>query len=389
MTNHFIIEADGGSRGNPGSSGSGAIIIDAETGELVHELSVYIGQATNNVAEYRALLAAIQEVLRLDESARVTVRMDSKLVIEQMRGAWKIKHPDMRALADEISELTQSLVVDYVWIPRELNSRADALANLAMDMRSSLEPGLIAQGDTQKVLASNVVEFNTTKPSSVRAPGAVTQPATTLILVRHGRTHLTESQRISGSGGLNPSLSEAGLADAQKVAIELAEFGRRGVFGHMNTPTAVISSPIARALETAATIAQKLSLSVEIEAELSEIGFGDWDGLTYEEAKAQSAETFESWRGSWNVAPPNGESLEEFDLRVQRGLDKILMEHPGSTIVVVSHVMPIRGIIRKALGASANAYWSIQVGPCSISVLRFWGDQAGEVVAVNSTKHLA
>jgi probable phosphoglycerate mutase len=65
------------------------------------------------------------------------------------------------------------------------------------------------------------------------------------------------------------------------------------------------------------------------------------------------------------------------------------MEHPGSTIVVVSHVMPIRGIIRKALGASANAYWSMQVGPCSISVLRFWGDQASEVVAVNSTKHLA
>ena len=144
MSNHFIIEADGGSRGNPGSSGSGAVIIDAHTGEVIREISEYIGIATNNVAEYKALRAGVQEVLRLDANARVSVRMDSKLVIEQMRGVWKIKHPDMRSLADEIFELTESLEIEYEWIPRELNSRADALANLAMDMKSSLEPGLIA-----------------------------------------------------------------------------------------------------------------------------------------------------------------------------------------------------------------------------------------------------
>lgn len=389
MTNHFIVEADGGSRGNPGSSGSGAVIIDAETGELVREISVYIGVATNNVAEYRALLAAIQEVLRLDDKARVTVRMDSKLVIEQMRGAWKIKHPDMRALASEIGNLTQTLDVEYVWIPRELNSRADSLANLAMDMRASLEPGLLTQIDSNKAETQVSVKGEEIKPSSVRAPGSITKLATTLILVRHGRTHLTESQRISGRGGSNPSLSVAGRQDALSVADEISEFGRQGVFGHLNLPSALISSPIARTVETAGTIAKKLSLSIETAEEFAEISFGDWDGLTYEEAEALSPDTYDSWRGSWTVAPPNGESLEEFDLRVQRGLEKVLESHAGETVVVVSHVMPIRGLVRKALGAGANTYWSMQVAPCSISVVRFWGNQASEVIAVNSTKHLA
>ena len=117
----LIIEADGGSRGKPGPSGSGAIVVDAATGLVIREISEFIGIATNNVAEYRALKAALEEVHRINPLAKVRVRMDSKLVIEQMSGNWKIKHPDMRALAIEVQQLTAGLNISYEWIPREEN----------------------------------------------------------------------------------------------------------------------------------------------------------------------------------------------------------------------------------------------------------------------------
>ena len=186
----LIIEADGGSRGNPGPSGSGAIVVDAATGLVIREISEFIGIATNNVAEYRALKAALEEVHRINPLAKVRVRMDSKLVIEQMSGNWKIKHPDMRALAIEVQQLTVGLNISYEWIPREENSRADALANKAMD-----EVGSSIVDTTVTPIPAMVAEFNGELPSSVRAPGHVTEPLTTLVLVRHGRTHLTETKR--------------------------------------------------------------------------------------------------------------------------------------------------------------------------------------------------
>ncbi|MGW4150360.1 reverse transcriptase-like protein, partial [Streptomyces albogriseolus] len=97
----FVVEADGGSRGNPGPAGYGAVVSDAATGETLAEAAEYIGVATNNVAEYRGLLAGLRAARELDPEARVHVRMDSKLVIEQMSGRWKIKHPAMKPLAAE------------------------------------------------------------------------------------------------------------------------------------------------------------------------------------------------------------------------------------------------------------------------------------------------
>jgi probable phosphoglycerate mutase len=184
-------------------------------------------------------------------------------------------------------------------------------------------------------------------------------------------------------------LSELGREDANAAASAVWSFGKHGVFAHMQPPTAVISSPILRTRETAQAIADKLGLSFQTDEDFAEISFGDWDGKTNDEAKALSPAAFEAWRGSWTETPPNGESLEAFDARIQNGLDRLLTEHEGKTVVVVAHVMPIRGLIRKALGGTASTYWSIQVAPCSITVIRFWGDQASEVVAVNSTGHLA
>ncbi|MFC8985529.1 bifunctional RNase H/acid phosphatase [Streptomyces sp. NPDC057115] len=129
----FIVEADGGARGNPGPAGYGAVVSDAATGETLAEAAEYIGVATNNVAEYRGLLAGLRAARDLDPEAVVRVRMDSKLVVEQMSGRWKIKHPDMKPLAAEAARIFPRERVTYEWIPRERNKHADRLANEAMD----------------------------------------------------------------------------------------------------------------------------------------------------------------------------------------------------------------------------------------------------------------
>tara|TARA_R110000868_G_scaffold411775_2_gene709941 strand:+ start:4424 stop:4864 length:441 start_codon:yes stop_codon:yes gene_type:complete len=131
----LIVEADGGSRGNPGQAGSGALVLDAATGEVLTELGLYVGIASNNVAEYKGMIAGVRAAIELDPQAVLRVRMDSKLVVEQMSGRWKIKHPDMATLAAEARQVLTGTPVAFEWIPRAENSRADKLANEAMDTR--------------------------------------------------------------------------------------------------------------------------------------------------------------------------------------------------------------------------------------------------------------
>ncbi|TDF55917.1 reverse transcriptase-like protein, partial [Streptomyces sp. WAC05374] len=129
----LIVEADGGSRGNPGPAGYGAVVLDPVSGEPLVEAAEYIGVATNNVAEYKGLVAGLKAARELAPDATVRVRMDSKLVVEQMSGRWKIKHPDMKPLAAEAARIFPASQVTYEWIPRERNKHADRLANEAMD----------------------------------------------------------------------------------------------------------------------------------------------------------------------------------------------------------------------------------------------------------------
>ncbi|MEI7647377.1 MAG: reverse transcriptase-like protein [Actinobacteria bacterium] len=136
MARHFIVEADGGSRNNPGQAAYGAVVIDPESGEVIVECAELIGIASNNVAEYSGLVAGLEAVRALDPEATVLVKMDSKLVVEQMSGRWKIKHPDMRALAMKARDVLPYENVEYQWIPRAENSRADALLNMVLDSRT-------------------------------------------------------------------------------------------------------------------------------------------------------------------------------------------------------------------------------------------------------------
>lgn len=132
----LIVEADGGSRGNPGLAAAGAVVIDPNTGRVIQTIGKFLGTATNNVAEYHGLIAGVKAALAAGAS-EVQIKMDSKLVVEQMSGRWKIKHPDMQLLAKEARTLLAQIPATFTWIPRSENSLADAAANRSMDTQTS------------------------------------------------------------------------------------------------------------------------------------------------------------------------------------------------------------------------------------------------------------
>ncbi|KES04838.1 hypothetical protein BU52_23705, partial [Streptomyces toyocaensis] len=177
----FIVEADGGSRGNPGPAGYGAVVSDAATGETLTETAEYLGVATNNVAEYRGLLAGLRAARALDPRARVHVRMDSKLVIEQMTGRWKIKHPAMKPLAAQAADVFPPERVTYEWIPRERNKHADRLANEAMDAgkRGGTWSPTTSRADLDTPAARPVTPEASGPPGDARAGAARVRAALT------------------------------------------------------------------------------------------------------------------------------------------------------------------------------------------------------------------
>jgi len=187
-----IVEADGGSRGNPGPAGYGAVVFDADHARVLAERREYIGVATNNVAEYRGLIAGLEAAAELGARV-VSVRMDSKLVVEQMSGNWKVKHAAMIPLADRARRLVAGFDrVTFTWIPRAENSYADRLANEVMDdatlvgeVRTALDAGHLpaaASADRNVPSGGETAEPNSPRaePNSPRAgsnpPGAGSNP---------------------------------------------------------------------------------------------------------------------------------------------------------------------------------------------------------------------
>lgn len=135
----YVLYADGGARGNPGPAGAGAVVFDS-IGKRVVEVADFLGVATNNVAEYEAVLRGLKKLLTEFpdghfKSAEIEIRMDSKLVIEQLKGAYKIKHPNLVPRYLEVKNVIARSFgkVSYVHVPRAQNADADELANQAMD----------------------------------------------------------------------------------------------------------------------------------------------------------------------------------------------------------------------------------------------------------------
>ncbi|MEU6271508.1 bifunctional RNase H/acid phosphatase [Streptomyces populi] len=496
----FIVEADGGSRGNPGPAGYGSVVIDAASGETLAERAEYIGVATNNVAEYRGLVAGLEAARDLDATARVRVRMDSKLVVEQMSGRWKIKHPDMKPLAARAAGVLPASQVTYEWIPRERNKHADRLANEAMDAgkrgeawsASTAEPtarsaapaptgppgdaaagaakaraalagtraaapcegrgeprdrpatggsrsaatggtdvpregrgeprdqpvtgdsretaaggtpstggeagkapagsgdtgragtpgdaGRAGKADDDERAARNVASDRATTPAAGwSAPPDMGAPAT-FVLLRHGETPLTPQKRFSGSGGSDPSLSDAGREQAERVAAALAARG---------TIQAIVASPLARTRQTAGVVAARLGLDVVVEDGLRETDFGAWEGLTFGEVRERHPDDLDAWLASPEAEPTGGgESFAATAHRMAATRDKLIASYAGRTVLLVTHVTPIKTLVRLALGAPPESLFRMELSAASLSAVAYYADGNASVRLFNDTSHL-
>lgn len=359
-----IVECDGGSRGNPGPAGFGCVVWSADHGTLLAEHKQAIGITTNNVAEYRALIAGLEEARRLGAD-EVAVAADSKLIIEQMSGRWKVKHPDMAELHQQARALASTFdAVTYEWIPRERNAHADRLANEAMDAAAG---GGATIADPP---AGAVAVPPATWTGNQGAP-------TRMLLLRHGQTELSRQRRYSGRG--NPELTETGRAQADAAARYLA--GRGGV-------EAVVTSPLQRSYDTAAAAAKALGLEVRVDDDLIETDFGAWEGLTFREAAERDPDLHLQWLRNTSLRPPGGESFDDVQQRVQRARDRIIAEHGGGTVLVVSHVTPIKTMLRLALDAGTSILQRLHLDLASLSIAEFYPDGNASVRLVNQTSYL-
>ncbi len=375
MGRRLVVEADGGSRGNPGPAAYGAVVRDAGTGEVLAERAEAIGRATNNVAEYRGLLAGLAAAREIDPDASVEARLDSKLVVEQMSGRWKIKHPGMRPLAMEASRLLPPGQVTYTWVPREQNKHADRLVNEALDGPARRETA-VPIPDRPQV---DEAEPEPAAPNVLRGWAPDLGAPTTLLLLRHGETPHTVDKRFSGRGGDDPGLTETGRRQAERAAAALA--ARGGV-------DAVVASPLRRTAQTAQIVADALGVPVRTEDGFAEVAFGEWNGLTFAEVRERWPRELDAWLASPSVAPPGGESFEQHAARVRRSRDKTLARHPQSTVVVVTHVTPIKQLVRMALDAPDSAVFRMELAPGSMSVVQWWSDGGASLRLFNGTEHL-
>jgi len=359
VTGAVVVEADGGSRGNPGPAAYGAVLRDAETGEVIAEDGTAIGVATNNVAEYSGLIAGLRLAAEHAPDADVEVRMDSKLVVEQMSGRWRIKHADMRSLAAEAAGLAPHGTT-YTWIPREQNKHADRLVNEALDGKRD---GVTTGGRDDS--PADLVTAATPAPS--RGWSSPAGPPTTLVVVRHGATSHTPEKRFSGGlASANPGLSDDGRAQVVATAEWLAPLRDR--------VATVVASPVRRTRESADIVAEMLGAQVVEEPGLAEMEYGAWDGLTFAEVRERFPGELETWTGDLDHAPGGGESFRTVQQRVSAALDRLLERHHGETVVVVSHVTPIKMLVAKALGSTIDAVFRMELTPASVTVLAFYDD---------------
>ncbi|MFH8754155.1 bifunctional RNase H/acid phosphatase [Streptomyces atroolivaceus] len=412
----LVVEADGGSRGNPGPAGYGAVVLDPLDAATLAEAAEYIGVATNNVAEYKGLIAGLKAVKELfpDTPVEVRVRMDSKLVVEQMSGRWKIKHPDMKPLAAEAANILPASSVTYEWIPRAENKHADRLANEAMDAgrRGEQWEPASSTADLDTPRAPAAPDPTPAGPpgdavagaAKVRAAMAAARPAAapqpvppaspqvgwgsapdlgepaTFILLRHGETALTPEKRFSGSGGSDPELSETGRHQAACAA---EAFAARG------TVQEIVSSPLRRCRETASAVAGRLGLEVRIDEGLRETDFGAWEGLTFAEVRERHGSDLTTWLASPDAAPTGGgESFAEVAERVSATRDRLIARHAGRTVLLVTHVTPIKTLVRLALGAPPESLFRMELSPASVSTVAYYADGNPSLRLLNDTSHL-
>lgn len=386
MVRSLIVEADGGSRGNPGPAAYGAVVRDGTTGHVLAELAEYLDVVTNNVAEYRGAIAGLRRAHAIDPDATVDVRLDSKLIVEQMSGRWQVKHPAMRELAREAGTIFGPGKVTYTWVPRERNRHADALVNEMIDAAIARGERRLQRLDAQWVeeaTASDVVGsidvVRERRPPTVMIGWSDIGSPTVTVLARHGATEWTLDKRFSGRGGVDLPLSAVGVRQAEALAAEVA---RRSEVGR------IISSPLLRARQTAQFVADVTGLDIEVEDDITECGFGEWDGLTFAEVKERWPDELAAWLGSIDVAPPGGESFAHCLERVSSARKRIIDRYAGERVLVVAHVSPIKILVGLAIDAPLQSVYRMELPPCSLTTLAWFPDGNASMFSFAEAGHL-
>lgn len=376
-----VVVADGGSRGNPGPAGYGAAVLQP-AGAVLAERAAGLGRVTNNVAEYSGLIAGLQAAIELG-ARRVDVRMDSKLVVEQMSGRWKVKHPDLRPLAAKATELVAGLdEVTFSWVPRSQNSHADRLANEAMDAQAAgrtwelrTEAGVQPEersGEGQGDPAAG-------PPSVQSLPSGARPGTTTLLVVRHGQTTWGAESRFAGREDV--PLTDQGLAEARAVAKRLAPF----------SVTAVVTSPLRRCRVTADIIAEATGLpsaAVPCDDDLVDGALGEWSGFTAVQIAGKWPSEFEAWRSDPDASPPGGESFSVIRDRARQAVRRVLDTRRGEVVVLVTHAATAKMLVVAALGVPSAVAYRTRIDTCSISMITVDPDGSTLVCSVNDTGHL-
>ena len=388
MSRLLIVEADGGSRGNPGPAAYGALVRDGETGRILAEVAETIGEATNNVAEYRGMVAGLQCAQGIDPGARVEARLDSKLIVEQMSGRWAIRNAALRELA--LAARRIPLEVTYTWVPRERNTAADRLVNEALDVQAHGETIRIDRrigsglpdaddvvGEAREQRAEEVRQEH--RPHRLVGWAQDLGTPTTMLLGRHGATEYSLDKRFSGAGGFDAPLAAVGLRQAEALGREIA--ARGGV-------DAIVASPLRRTLQTAERVAHHTGASIDVDAGIIECGFGEWDGHTFAEVSATWPIELAAWLSSTDVAPPGGESFAECRDRVDRARRGILQRHGGQRIAVISHVSPIKLLTGICVDAPLTSLYRMELTPCSLTTIAWFPDGNSSLFGFAESAHL-
>ncbi len=418
-----VMYADGGSRGNPGPAGYGSVVL-APDGTVLAERAASLGRVTNNVAEYSGLIAGLEAARELGAS-RVDVRMDSKLVVEQMSGRWQVKHPDMKPLARKASGLVGDFDrVTFEWVPRAQNTHADRLANEAMDAAKEgrtwvrsvggdgapdgelhvdtedsptrtdppNSPGKASIAVVEQVARSAVRDGKPDRAAALDPDGtADTSPtaqdpaaalpfqrtgATTFLLVRHGETTWGAEARFAGREDV--PLTARGARQAQAVAARIRPMA----------PSIVLTSPLQRCRTTAEAIAGAARVRVVVEERLNDGLLGQWTGLRAVEIAQRWPAEFASWRSDPDAEPPGGESFTGIRERIRPVLNETVESFRGHTVVLVTHAATSKMILATALNVDSSMGYRVRVDTGSLTGFTVEPDGTVLVWVVNDTGHL-
>ncbi len=201
--------------------------------------------------------------------------------------------------------------------------------------------------------------------------------ATTTLLLRHGQTALSVERRFAGRGDI--PLTEQGREQAAAAAAVLA---KRADVDH------IVSSPLMRTRETARAVAASTGADVEVDDDFAETDFGAWEGLTFAEVMERWPAEMTAWLADAQAAPPGGESFAAVGARVNAALDRLLAAHQGKTVVVVSHVTPIKTLVCRALLAPAAAMFRLHLDVAALTEAAWFADGPALLRSWNDTAHL-